>query len=76
MKLQPWLVNFVYLPGKESTLADALSRQNFKEAGDYETRPESCPSLPRGGGGVVGNHPHRRRKEKNKRTIELLHMHK
>ena len=28
-KLQPWLVSFVYLPGKENTFADALSRQDF-----------------------------------------------
>ena len=47
MKLQPWLVKFVYLPVKDNTLADALSRQDFKEerAEDGETRPESCPEI-------------------------------
>ena len=49
MKLQPWMVTFVYLPGKVNTLADALSRQDFKEnEEDKETSAEGCPSLPPG----------------------------
>ena len=28
-KLQPWLIQFKYLPGTENTFADALSRQDW-----------------------------------------------
>ena len=46
MKLQPWLVRFVYLPGEKNTLADALSRQDFGEGDEVgETRQKTCPSL-------------------------------
>ena len=33
-KLQPWMIEFQYLPGMDNTLADALSRQ------DWQTREE------------------------------------
>ena len=28
-KLQPWMVDMIYLPGKDNTLADALSREEW-----------------------------------------------
>ena len=31
MKLEPWMVQFGYLPGKDNTLADALSRQRSED---------------------------------------------
>ena len=49
MKLQPWMVQFVYLPAKDNTLADALSRQDFRDKDQkIKTSTTSCPSLAAG----------------------------
>ena len=32
IKLQPWLIQFKYLPGAENTFADALSRQDWRKS--------------------------------------------
>ena len=45
MKLQPWTVQFVYLPGKDNTLDDALSRQDFRDDDQKIKTSTSCPSL-------------------------------
>jgi len=70
MKLQPWLVKFVHLPGKDNTLADALLRQDFKKERDKDdqTRPESCPSLPPGGCGEPS--PQKQKKEEEREVPE------
>jgi len=46
MKLQQWIVKIEYLPGKDNSAADALSRQDWED--DIETEPYGPPS---GGGG-------------------------
>ena len=56
-KLQPWMVSFVYLPGKENMFADALSRQDFgeeksiAEEENVKTKQQSGLSLALGGCG-------------------------
>ena len=39
-KLQPWMVQFQYLPGPENTFADALSRQDWRRTGEEERAVE------------------------------------
>ena len=36
-KLQPWMIQFKYLPGVENTLADALSRQDWRRREGEDT---------------------------------------
>ena len=36
-KLQPWMIQFKYLPGVENTLADALSRQDWRSREGEDT---------------------------------------
>ena len=44
IKLQPWLIEFQYLPGVENTLADALSRQDWQS--EKQSREKSTPEEP------------------------------
>ena len=39
-KLQPWMVQFQYLPGPKNTFADALSRQDWRRTGEEERAVE------------------------------------
>ena len=69
-KLQPWMVKFQYLPGVENTFADALSRQDWRRAGEGdvaekkedETGAQRCSSL---APGDVGDQPHGNKKKEH-----------
>ena len=74
-KLQPWLIEFQYLPGVENTLVDALSRQDWQS--EKKSREKSAPEephekedvktgatvMPQSDAGGVGDQPHRINKE-------------
>ena len=64
-KLQPWLIQFEYLPGTENTFADALSRQDWRRSGEGHTAKEieDETGAQRGSSlvpGDVGDQPHRK----------------
>ena len=40
-KLQPWLIEFKYLPGIENTLADALCRQDWQRREEIQERNQT-----------------------------------
>ena len=46
-KLQPWLIQFKYLPGTENTFADALSRQDWRRSDGDETAGREEPRYSR-----------------------------
>ena len=66
-KLQHWLIQIVYLPGEQNTLADAISREERMPVDKPETPEElstadehleedvSSPGRPSCGGGCGGN---------------------
>ena len=54
LKLQPWNVEILYLPGKENQLADALSRQEWRQTTQEQTSLNAEePGISEGAGGAV-----------------------
>ena len=56
LKLQPWNVDIQYLPGRENQLADALSRQEWRQTTQDKTSINSGkPGITEGAGGVINS---------------------
>ena len=54
LKLQPWRVKIEYLPGKENQLADALSRQEWRQTEQIHTNQDETSSGAGGPGDIPG----------------------
>ena len=58
-RLQHWLIQIIYLPGEENTLADALSREERPPVDDQQTEEDaSVPGRHLAAGDVEETPPH------------------